>query len=180
MLAGLFLDLSRHLSMKTSRIEQMLLCRRASARTFSRLVLACACACSSASGIVAPEPSPGSVVGCYAVDLGRWSASRDSRDPPTRIALLDSIGTELLEKGHQLARPDPLSASMPFDMAWWKRLESEHLEVVFTAGGYVGVRLHLVWGWGDATWRGTAEAFTDVSPSVQAVASATLSPRTCG
>jgi hypothetical protein len=68
---------------------------------------------------------------------------------------------------------------MPFDMAWWSRLAPEHLEIVFTDGGYIGVRLHLVWGWGDSTWRGTAEAFTDVSPSIQARTTSTLAPREC-
>jgi hypothetical protein len=68
---------------------------------------------------------------------------------------------------------------MGFDMAFWTRLSPEHLDLVFTDGGYVGVRLHLVWGWGDAHWRGTAEAFTDVRPSIEATATSTLSPREC-
>jgi len=69
---------------------------------------------------------------------------------------------------------------MAFDMAWWNLIAPEHVDVVFTDGGLVGVRMHLVWGWGDGTWHGTAEAFTDVSPSIQAVTTVRLSPRTCG
>jgi hypothetical protein len=134
-------------------------------------------ACADPAGVAMPAPA--SVIGCYALRLGTWSAPRDSPDPPPVVALLDSTGSYLLEKGKSLVRPHPLGSPMPFDMAFWTRLSPEHLDLVFTDGGYVGVRLHLVWGWGDAHWRGTAEAFTDVRPSIQATATSTLSPREC-
>jgi len=58
-------------------------------------------------------------------------------------------------------------------------LESEHLDIAFTRDGYTGIRLHLVWGWGDGTWSGTAEAWTDVAPSIQAIATARLLAVAC-
>ena len=140
---------------------------------------AAAIACSSPSEVLVPQPAPSSVVGCYAVQLGKWSGPFESPVPPPAIALLDSVGTYILERGNMLVRPDPPTAPMEFDMAWWTRLESQHLEVSFVLGGLAGVRLHLVWGWGDGSWRGTAEAFTDVSPGLQAIATARLLPREC-
>lgn len=122
---------------------------------------------------------PSSLTGCYTVSLGKWNAARISADPPPSIVLLDSIGVSLLEKGKPLARPYPLSAVFMFDMGWWIRPAPEHLEVVFTDGGFTGVRLHLVWGWGDATWRGTIEAFADVEPAVQASTTVSLAPKGC-
>ena len=34
---------------------------------------------------------------------------------------------------------------MPFNMAWWNRLDPDHLDVVFTMDGEVGVRMHFTW-----------------------------------
>ena len=132
----------------------------------------------SGTGIVI-RPAPQSVSGCYYVRLGKWSGPRESPNPPPAVELLDSLGTTFLEKGNSLVRSDPVSAPMPYDMAWWHRLDSNHLDVFFSAGGYSGVSLHLVWGWGDGSWGGTAEAYTDVGPSPQAIATANLAPKTC-
>lgn len=132
-------------------------------------------ACSDTTG---PTPIPPlAVVGCYQVTIGKWSAPRDSPDPPGVVVLLDSIGTYLLERGRPLVRAHPLGTPMPFDMAWWDRRAEEQLDLVFSDGGYLGVRLHYVWG--GTTWRGSAWAFTDVSPSIQATATSTLVPRSC-
>jgi hypothetical protein len=133
-------------------------------------------ACTSATTVRVPEVAPVSVVGCYVVSMGAWSGPHESPNPPTTISLLDSTGTYLLEAGKKLVRPHPVGATMPFNMAWWSRLSPEHLDIVFTSGGEIGVRLHLVWGWGDGSWSGTGVAYTDVSPGVQAVASAKLTP----
>ena len=131
--------------------------------------------CSDPTGSALQPPL--SVTGCYQVTLGRWSGAHESSDPPRSIVILDSLGSYLLENGNRLVRPYPLGTPMPFDMAWWTRGAEEQLDLVFTDGGYVGVRLHFVWS--ERRWEGSAWAFTDVSPSVQATASSALSPRTC-
>jgi hypothetical protein len=142
------------------------------------LLIVAAGACSSPSEVLVPEAAPSSVVGCYSVQLGRWSGTVGSAEPPPAIALLDSVGTYLLEAGNTMVRPDPLTAPMAFGMAWWTRPESEHLDVTFSHGEG-GVRLHLVWGWGDGSWRGTAASITDVHPAIRAIATARLLPRVC-
>jgi len=131
--------------------------------------------CSDSTGTTVQPPL--SVVGCYALTVGKWSGAHESPDPPSSIVLLDSLGTYLLESGKLLARPYPLGTPMPFDMAWWSRPAEEQLDVVFSAGGYVGVRLHFIWS-ADG-WRGSAWAFTDVAPSIQATATSALTPRPC-
>lgn len=151
------------------RIPKRLLC----------IVVMTLASCRSGSEPLSPTPAPANVEGCYSLILGRWSGPRTSPDPPSSITLLDSVGSVLLEREKLLARPNPISAPMPFDMAWWARLDAEHLDIVFTDGGIIGIRMHLVWGWGDASWRGTAEAFTDVRPTVQAVSTIRLDKRPC-
>jgi hypothetical protein len=123
-------------------------------------------------------PAPPSVVGCYDVKLGKWSGTRRTPDPPAKIMLMDSVGTYVLEKGKRLVRPNPATAHMPFSMAWWVRLEAEHLRVVFSQGE-AAMLLHLVWGWGDDSWRGTAESYTDVATQGGAYTTVILSPRSC-
>lgn len=152
---------------------------RATASYASVLAFAALAGCGDTRNPVVPQPSPGSVVGCYSTHIGPWSGPRESPNLPATIALLDSIGTNPLENGKTLARPDPINAPMHFSVGWWNRPESEHLDVVFSAGGIVGIRLSLVWGWGDGSWSGTAQAFTDVAPSIQAVATARLLPVSC-
>jgi hypothetical protein len=110
------------------------------------------------------------------VTVGEWSDPHDSADPPEFIVLLDSLGSDVLEKGKLLVRPYPLGTPMLFDWAWWDHPAEEQLDLVFT-DGYVGVRLHYIWG--GTTWRGSAWAFTDVSPSLQATAPSTLVSRSC-
>lgn len=77
-------------------------------------------------------------------------------------------------------RPAPGdTAYFPY-LAWWERPAADTLVVIFTTG-YVGVTVHLVWR--TDGWRGVGEAFTDVSPSLQARSSAGLDPartRVCG
>ena len=132
-------------------------------------------ACSDTTGPISLPPLE--VVGCYQVIIGKWSAPHDSPDPPRVVVLLDSLGTYLLEKGRPLVRAHPPGTPMSFDMAWWDRRAEEQLDLVFSDGGYLGVRLHYIWG--GTTWRGSAWAFTDVSPSIQATTTSTLEPRTC-
>ena len=142
------------------------------------LGVACLFVLSACSDTTNPTPIPPlNVTGCYQVTLGKWSDSHDSPDPPPVLVLLDSLGTYLLEKGKPLVRPYPLGTPMPFDMAWWDRRAEEQLDLVFSDGGYLGVRLHYIWG--GTAWRGSAWAFTDVSPSIQATTTSTLVPRSC-
>lgn len=136
--------------------------------------------CSSSSLVVGPpQPTPSSAAGCYAVGLGGWNGPRESPDPPSVIALLDSLGTNGFEVGKQLARPDPRNAAMPFTASWWARPDPDHLSVYFSLDGIIGVRMFVAWDSGGGRWSGTAEAFTDVSPSTQAVSAVSLSPRPC-
>ena len=59
-------------------------------------------------------------------------------------------------------------------MSWWNRIDSTHLDIVFTLDGLIGVRSHLSWNLNEGRWLGTSEAFTDVGPDPQAVAPAGL------
>jgi hypothetical protein len=124
-----------------------------------------------------PISAPVSVAGCYALELGKWSAARRAPDPPANIALLDSLGSVFLENGKTLVRPNPLTAPFSY-MAWWSRLGDEHLTLNFT-DGFIGVRIQLVWGWGDDSWRGTAVAFSDVGIEDDAYTTVQLRPRSC-
>lgn len=132
-------------------------------------------ACSEATTSTIQPPL--AVFGCHQLAIGKWSAPRESPDPPGVVVLLDSIGSYLLENGKLLVRPHPVGTPMPFDMAWWDRPFEEQLDLMFTDGGYVGVRLHFTWS--GARWQGSAWAFTDVPPTLQAAASTTLVPRLC-
>lgn len=136
-----------------------------------------AAACDAGTTTSHPSP-PANVVGCYQLALGTWSASHESPDPPTTLILTDSLGSHLLENGRTLLRPWPDPSAMPFDMAWWSRSNDGALDLIFSLGGYVGVRMTLTWN--GTAWSGTAEAYTDVQPSTQATASATLTGRSCG
>ena len=124
-----------------------------------------------------PSTPPVSVLGCYELTITNWSGPHESPDPPTPVILLDSLGSYLLETGRTLVRPAPLGSNMFFDMAWWSRPTAEELDVVFSAGGYVGVRMNL--SWLGPFWSGRAEAFTDVAPSIQATATAMMRPVAC-
>lgn len=141
--------------------------------TRGTVLLAVVIAC-DASGPTAP---PASVLGCHSLTVTNWSGPHESPDPPTPVILLDSLGSYLLETGRTLARPAPLGTPMSFDMAWWSHPEREQLDVVFSAGGYVGIRLSLRWI--GPYWSGPAEAYTDVGPSVQATGVAVMRAVTC-
>ena len=148
-----------------------------------RFVLSCILAvlpsCAPSRPPLGPTQRPTDVVGCYSTTLSRWSGPRLSPNPPSVIVLLDSLGTVGIESGERLARGYPLNAPSPFTMSFWRRLETEHLYIVFSNEGVVGVRANLVWGWGDDSWRGTVHAFTDVPPYLEARASIRLDPRPC-
>ena len=136
-------------------------------------------ACADSTEPTQVTAAPASPAGCYDVRLGKWSGKHDSPDPPSPIVLLETIGTSFFEKGFRIAREHPGNTLTSFDTGRWSAYSPEHLEIMFAANGEIGVNLHLVWGWGDSTWRGTAEAFTDVSPGLQAVATVALVPRSC-
>lgn len=135
--------------------------------------------CKNASSTLGPRFPPASVAGCYSVSMSAWSGPRTSPDLPAQIVLLDSIGSAGLERGELLARPNPLESDSAFTDAYWRRLQDEHLYIVFTNSGYVGIRANLVWGWGDDSWRGIARAFTDEPPYIEARAHIRLQPRLC-
>jgi len=134
--------------------------------------------CGSPSDPADDLPAPDVVVGCYRVSLGKWSGNKTSADPPSLIVFLDSLGTNLLEKGRTLARAYPSSAPFPFEMGWWQRPDHDRIEVVFT-DGYVGTRLHVTWSAGDQSWKGLADAYTDQSPPIQATATVALTRQEC-
>jgi hypothetical protein len=124
-----------------------------------------------------PTPTPSSVLGCYTVDFGVWSGSTPGLLPPRTIVLLDSLGTNFLEQNQTLVRAHPPGTPMGF-MAWWRRLESNHLTITFSQGEG-GVQLNLLWSPVHGNWQGTAQEFTDVTPSLVATTGARLAPRSC-
>lgn len=132
-------------------------------------------ACADTSGPSTPPPA--AVLGCYDLTVSTWSGPHESPDPPPVVVLTDSIGTYLLETGRTLARPWPDPTAMPFDMAWWERPRPGRLDLVFTQGGFIGVRIILQWN--GRSWSGQAEAFTDVAPPVEATTLALLVPTSC-
>lgn len=135
--------------------------------------------CGNASSTLGPRLPPIDVVGCYSVSTSQWTGPRESPDLPSSIVLLDSVGTAVLERGEFLARPFPLGSASAFTVAYWRRPEDQLLYIVFSNDGYVGIRASLVWGWGDNSWRGTAHAYTDTPPFVEARATVRLQPRAC-
>lgn len=135
--------------------------------------------CTPSRQPLGPTQRPTDVIGCYSTTLSAWSGPRLSPNPPSVVVLLDSIGTFGIESGERLARGYPLDAPTPFTMSYWRRPETEHLYLLFSDDGIVGVRANLVWGWGDDSWRGTVHAFTDVPPYVEARARIRLDPRPC-
>lgn len=139
--------------------------------TLSLVALLAACTEPVAGPATLP---PFDVVGCYQLDLTRWSGAHEAPDPPAYVVLTDSVGSFLLEASQPLVRPAPGYSAATFGyMAWWRRPVRDTLEVVFTTG-YVGVSLRLAWR-GDA-WVGVGEAFTDVAPPIQARSAARLAP----
>ena len=118
---------------------------------------------------VAPVP------GCYRLSLGSWSAPHEAPDVPSTIHLFDSLGTNLLEAGRLLIRPAADSTYFPY-FAWWERPRADSLNLVFTTG-FIGVRVSMTPH--NASWRGRAEALTDVQPQVQATATASLASSAC-
>ncbi|MFI5311168.1 MAG: hypothetical protein ACHQQ3_08055 [Gemmatimonadales bacterium] len=150
-------------------------------RTMSRwfwrtcaLIAPCLIGCSSA------EPTgPGTAQlppGCFRLTLGSWSGSHEALDPPTFLILMDSVGADGLERGQRLVRAVPIVTRADYQWMWWSTIPADSLRLVFT-GGFVGVDVHLARR--DSTWQGVANAFTDVAPSTQATAAATLAPMFC-
>ncbi len=138
------------------------------------LAVAATLACGEGSGPSTPPPA--SVSGCYAITLGPWSGPHTSIDPLSPLVLLDSTGTYLFENGRTLLRPWPTLALDFFDMAWWSQAEPDRLTLMYSASGYVGIRIDLRWR--DA-WVGKAEAYTDIVPPIEATASAQLDSIPC-
>jgi hypothetical protein len=114
--------------------------------------------------------------GCFRLALGAWSASHEAVNPPATLFLYDSVGTAGLERGQRIVRPVPIPTAMNYPWMWWAAAPADSMRLVFT-GGFVGVDVHLARR--AATWEGLAYAFTDVAPSIQATASAALSPMPC-
>ncbi|HEX6536982.1 MAG TPA: hypothetical protein VF041_20520 [Gemmatimonadaceae bacterium] len=139
------------------------------ASAVTAIVMLCECSATTRPSTALPPP------GCYALTLGAWSAAHEADEPPATLRLLDSTGTDLLERGKQLVRPLEPDSTFRY-WAWWEPHGADSLEVVFTTG-YVGVQLRLAAR--DAAWRGHAEAFTDVVPTLQATAQATLTDIAC-
>lgn len=135
--------------------------------------------CGHERALLKPAVAPASLAGCYTLSVGQWSGPKESSEPPTRIVLLDSTGTADGEAGMNLVRLDPITAPMPFPVAIWRRFDANHLQIAF-AMEFSGITLELVWGWGDGTWGGTATAWNDGPPGLEAVATARLHPRDCG
>jgi hypothetical protein len=144
-------------------------------RMLAAPILAWLVACTDSSGPSTPPPA--SVLGCYDLTVSTWSGLHESPDPPPVVILTDSIGSYLLESGRPLVRPWPDPAAMPFDMAWWERPSEGRLNLVFTQGGFIGIRIGLQWA--GSRWSGQAEAFTDVAPPVEATTLALLVPTPC-
>ena len=114
--------------------------------------------------------------GCFRLTLGAWSGPHEAVDPPTYLALMDSVGFDGLERGQRLVRGVPHVMSSPYPWMWWSTVPADSLRLVFT-GGFVGVDVHLARR--DSTWQGMASAFTDVAPATQATVEATLAPMFC-
>jgi hypothetical protein len=147
-------------------------------RALSVLLLAISAACSDEP---ASPGASGPVPGCYELALGPWRGGPPEAPglPPT-VRLIDSLGTDLLEQGKLLVRPVDSAAAATFPYwAWWEQPDADSLHVVFTTG-YVGVELHLAaWSGWTGWWRGRADAFTDVQPSIQATTGVWLQPIAC-
>ena len=115
--------------------------------------------------------------GCYAVTLGEWSGPREAADPPSVIRLTGELGDNGMSEGRTLVAGTDPADPLLYPWSWWENPEPDSLALVFT-GGFVGVTAGLR-STGDDEWRGTAQAFTDVAPAVEAEASIRLRRVSC-
>jgi hypothetical protein len=140
------------------------------------MLLASAALLAACGGGDATGPG-GEPPGCYTLTLGEWSAPHEAVDPPSALRLTTTLGTDGMAQGQTLVvMAHPLRPN-PYPWSWWRRNEHGDLELVFT-GGYVGITLTL--GPSGDDWQGTAQAFTDIAPGLEARASARLDRVACG
>ena len=115
--------------------------------------------------------------GCYSLSLGAWSKTPEASPPPGELRLLDSLGTDGMERNQKLVRNLNPDSTTRYWM-WWDHRLADSLRLVFSTG-FVGVVVDVERH--ETTWDGRASAFTDmvVVGVPEPRASATLAPRAC-
>ncbi len=82
--------------------------------------------------ILAQTPSPaGRLAGCYAVQL---LSDLPFPSPPSRIRLIQRLGTSSFEAGHHLVRTLPDSTVRPYRFSYWGWLNRDSIFVRWTTG----------------------------------------------
>jgi hypothetical protein len=136
--------------------------------TFATFLTACA------ESSTSPETPAGD---CLTIELGAWNSELPEELPPLpeRVALLDSLGSHILENGRTIVRQVPGYQLTNWAFAWWQTPSNDSLRVVFSTG-FTGTTLKLRRS--GATWLGEAEAFFDFTAEVH-TATAEMAPAAC-